>query len=140
MKLQSLPSYVDDAYVNDVVSECISFMKGTAPWWVKQSCLECRESKRLLHIFLIAFSSWRKRQAQPSHKRGAGPNNRFDLGPLIYDLSYTINQLVNQDISLLNDQLKTSLTAINQDSQQFLKDWHNLDVEQFTETPLSNVS
>ncbi|WP_427976707.1 hypothetical protein [Agarivorans sp.] len=140
MKLQSVPSYVDDNYVNNVVSECIAFIKGTAPWWVRQSCLDCRESRQLIHLFLVAFSTWRKRQTQPHHKRNIQPNNLFDLSPLIYDLSYTLNQLANQDLDLLNEQLKNSLRVIHQESRAFLKDWHSLDIEQITETPLSDVS
>lgn len=140
MKAQSVPNYVDDNYVNNVVSECVSFMKGSAPWWVQQSCLNCRESKQLLHLFLVAFSTWRKRKAQPNHKRNIEPNNLFDLGPLVYDLSYTLNQLANQDQDYLTVELKRAITLIHQDAQHFLKSWHNLDIEQITNTPLSQVS
>ncbi|WP_432454793.1 MULTISPECIES: hypothetical protein [unclassified Agarivorans] len=140
MKLMPLPSYVDEAYVNNVVSDCISFMKGTAPWWIQQSSLNCRESKQLINLLLVTFSTWRKRQTQPNHKRNIEPNNLFDLSPLVFDLSHTIDQLAKLDLEYLDDNLKKSLLMICQESQYFLKDWHNLDIEQMSKSPLSKVS
>ncbi|MGY5450855.1 hypothetical protein ACVFI8_07925 [Agarivorans sp. MS3-6] len=139
MKHKALPAYIDDIYVNNVVEDCVRFLQGTAPWWIRHSCLNCREAKQLINIFMVTFSTWRKRQAQPNHKRSIGPNNLYDLGPFIYELSYTINQLANQDSEHLNNDLKKLLTAICQDSQDFLKNWHNLNIEQHSDLPLPKV-
>ncbi|WP_026958367.1 MULTISPECIES: hypothetical protein [Aliagarivorans] len=140
MKIQAIPSFVDDTFVNTVVTDCIRFFKRQAPWWLDQSCLNCNESKRLIQLFLISYRTWQRRQQQPAHKRKITPNNMYDLAPLVYDLAYTIDSLISKDQSYLNADLKSSIQESCDELRQYLSEWHKIDFSQLGTEPLAKVS
>lgn len=131
MKKPAVPNFIDRQYIYSCARDCTLYIEGQGPWWQNESCLSHPAALRLIHLFRLCVELWQEREQKAGlNRRRIEPNNLFNLYPLIQHFSFTINQLAITDQSLLQPETIKSINQSCEMIQDFLKEWHDVDVEQ----------